>query len=108
VLEVWDWERSERAAPLGLDAITFLFQAELNLRKQPPAGAVACALARAGPVLRQLSLPEQLAPTLLCLHLLQITLRLEQGRAGGIGGVIASDRYHAALRALQARWVPTE
>lgn len=102
-LQVWDWERSNPHSPRGLDAIHFLFQVQLNLLKQPPARAIARTLAQAAAVLRELSIPERLAPLLLALHLLQMTLRLEEGRAGGIGGVIAGDHYRASLRALQAQ-----
>jgi hypothetical protein len=106
-LHVWDWERSNPHSPHGLDAVHFLFQVQLNLLGRHPAQAVSRTLAQAAPVLRELSVPERLAPVLLALHLLQMTLRLEQGRAGGIGGVIMGDLYAASLRALQAeRTVP--
>lgn len=102
-LFVWDWERCEPSAPVGLDAMHFLFQLYLNFRKHSPATAVEESLSAGRRVLPTLGVDAAQAQLLLLLHLLQITLRLEEGRAGGIGGVIPAERYRRALDAIEVR-----
>jgi hypothetical protein len=103
-LFVWDWERCESSAPVGLDAIHFLFQLYLNFKKQSSASAVEETLSTGSRILPSLGVDAAQTQLLLLLHLLQITLRLEVGRAGGIGGVIPAERYRRALEALELRW----
>jgi hypothetical protein len=102
-LVVWDWERAEPSAPVGLDAVHFLFQLHLNFRKRSPADAVDGTLRGARHLLPRLGVDARTAPLLLLLHLLQMTIRLEQGRDGGIGGVIPSERYRRSVDAFEQR-----
>ena len=99
-LYAWDWERSEQAAPLGLDLVHFLFQVELNLRKRTPAVAVDRTIELGAALLEQVDLDPALVVPLLGLHLLQMLLRLEEGRTGGIDGVIPNERYRRAFVTL--------
>ena len=99
-LVVWDWEWSLASAPVGLDALQWLFQVALNLRHAEPAVAVDLALAAAGPVLPRLGVQAETARPLLALHLIEVILRLEEGRAGGVGNVISTDRYDRAATTL--------
>lgn len=102
-LSVWDWERAVRHAPVGLDAVQFLFQTELNLRRCSPEAAVGRVLAASEPALEPIGAPASAMPLLLGLHLLQTVVRLEQGRDRGVGGVIPADRYDRAIAALLSR-----
>ena len=97
---MWDWEWSLASAPVGLDALQWLFQVALNLRHAEPAVAVDLALAAAGPVLPRLGVQAETARPLLALHLIEVILRLEEGRAGGVGNVISTDRYDRAATTL--------
>jgi hypothetical protein len=109
-LLVWDWERAATHVPVGTDAIHFLFQVELNLRRRSPRVAVARTLELARELFPSLTLPRRLAPLLLALHLIEMTLRLEEGRSGGVGGVISNSRYHHSVKALleELRGVPRD
>jgi hypothetical protein len=99
-LVVWDWEWSLPSAPVGLDALQWLFQAALNLHHVGPPGAVDQALAAANQALPRLGVRAEAARPLLALHLIEAILRLEEGRAGGVGHVISTDRYDRAATAL--------
>ena len=99
-LLVWDWERSATDVPVGMDAIHFLFQVELNLKRRPPRIAVLRTLELARELFPSLMLPRCLVPFLLSLHLIEMTLRLEEGRSRGVGGVIPNSRYHDSIEAV--------
>jgi hypothetical protein len=99
-LLVWDWERATTDAPMGTDAIHFLFQVELNLRRRAARVAVGRTLELARESFPTLMLPRRVVPLLLGLHLIEMTLRLEEGRSGGVGGVISNSRYHHSIEAL--------
>jgi hypothetical protein len=99
-LVVWDWEWSLPSAPVGLDALQWLFQVALNLKHVGPPGAVDQALAAANQALPRLGVRAEAARPLLALHLIEAILRLEEGRAGGVGHVISTDRYDRAATAL--------
>ena len=99
-LVVWDWEWSLPSAPVGLDALQWLFQVALNLRHTEPAGAVDRTLVAASLALPRLGVRAEAARPLLALHLIEAILRLEEGRAGGVGHVITTDRYDRAATAL--------
>jgi hypothetical protein len=99
-LVVWDWEWSLSSAPVGLDALQWLFQVALNLKHVGPPGAVDQALAAANQALPRLGVRAEAARPLLALHLIEAILRLEEGRAGGVGHVISTDRYDRAATAL--------
>jgi hypothetical protein len=97
---VWDWEWSLASAPVGLDALQWLFQVALNLRRAEPAVAVDQALAAASQALPRIGVRAEAARPLLALHLIEAILRLEEGRAGGVGHVISTDRYDRAATTL--------
>jgi hypothetical protein len=99
-LVVWDWEWSLPSAPVGLDALQWLFQVALNLHHAGPSGSVDQALVAANQVLPRLGVRAEAARPLLALHLIEAILRLEEGRAGGVGHVISTDRYDRAATAL--------
>jgi hypothetical protein len=101
-LIVWDWEWSLPSAPIGLDALQWLFQVALNLRHDRPRAAVDQTLMAANQVLPRLSVSAETARPLLAFHLIEAILRLEEGRAGGVGRVISTERYdHAATGLLE-------
>jgi O-antigen/teichoic acid export membrane protein len=99
-LLVWDWERAADGVPVGLDAVQFLFQTELNLARRPPAEAVERTLERAAAVLPAFGLERHAARMLCYCHVLEALVRLEAGRSAAIRGVISSDRYWRAIEAL--------
>lgn len=99
-LLVWDWERAADDVPVGLDAVQFLFQVELNLLRRRPAEAVERTLGRAVAALPAFGAEPKAARMLVYCHVLQTLVRLEQARGAEIGGVISSDRYWQAIDAL--------
>lgn len=97
-LSVWDWERGGPLAPVGLDAIHFEYQAALTFDQLSPDAAVGRVLDRPTSSLSALGLPEALRPVLLSLHLLEMSLRFDEARAGGVD---TEDRkYRRPLEAL--------
>ena len=99
-LVVWDWEWSLACAPGGLEARQWLLQVAQKIRQSEPALCVDQALVAAGPVLPRLGVQAETARPLLALHLIEVILRLEEGRAGGVGNVISTDRYDRAATTL--------
>jgi hypothetical protein len=97
-LYVWDWERSGPLAPIGLDDIHFEYQAALGISKLSPPAAADHVLERPQSSLSALGLPEALRPLLLCLHLLEMSLRFEEGRAAGVD--IVDLKYRPVLEKL--------
>lgn len=95
-LLVWDWERSGDQVPLGLDAVHFRFHTGVKIEKRPPLEAVRDTVDWAGPVLEQLGVTAPVAPALVALDLVEMTLRYEEARMAGVDVV---DRIH--LRPLQ-------
>jgi len=77
-----------------------LFQVALNLRHDRPRGAVDQTLVAANQVLPRLSVSAETARPLLAFHLIEAILRLEEGRAGGVGRVISTERYDQAATVL--------
>ena len=97
-LYVWDWERSGPLAPLGLDALHFEYQAALGIAKLAPLAAAHHVLEGLGSPLAALGVPEELRPLLLRLHLLEMALRFEEGRALGIE--LVDRKYRPPLEQL--------
>jgi hypothetical protein len=97
-LYVWDWERSGPLAPIGLDALHFEYQAALGIAKLSPLAAADHILERPESSLTALGLPESIRPLLLCLHLLEMSLRFEEGRAAGVE--IVDLKYRPVLEKL--------
>jgi hypothetical protein len=96
-LVVWDWERSGRGIPVGLDAAHYDVQVALAENRHRWDVALPKVLERDGGLLQRL--PAAAEPRLLvALHLLEMALRAAEGREAGI---TSEDRIYApALRAL--------
>ncbi|MDX6534408.1 MAG: hypothetical protein QOF68_2152 [Gaiellales bacterium] len=102
-LLVWDWEWSIDSAPVGLDALQWLFQVELNLRHRRPGAAVDHTARAALELLARLGIPAALVQPLLAMHVIESILRLEEARSGGVGAVISTQRYDIAAERLLER-----
>jgi hypothetical protein len=97
-LVVWDWERSREGVPVGLDALHYGLLVALNVRKLPPPRAVADTLSRAPTWLADLDQPPEDARLMLCLELLEMSLRFAEARRAGV--TVRHDRFGAALHDL--------
>lgn len=97
-LVVWDWERSRDGVPVGMDALHYGLLVALNVRKLPPPRAVADVLARAPAWLSDLDQPPEAARLMLCLELLEMSLRFAEARRAGV--TVRHDRFGAALHEL--------
>jgi hypothetical protein len=97
-LFVWDWERSRDGVPAGLDALHYGLLVALNARKLAPPRAVADTLERAPVWLRDLGQPPEAARVMLCLELLEMSLRYAEARRAGV--TVRHDRFGTALRDL--------
>jgi hypothetical protein len=97
-LVVWDWERSRDGVPVGLDALHYGLLVALNARRLPPPRAVADTLARAPDWLRALDQPPAAARVMLCLELLEMSLRYAEARRAGV--TVRHDRFGTALHQL--------
>jgi hypothetical protein len=100
-LAVWDWERSDDAVPVGLDAAHFDFQVALRAARHRSANALHATLAGDTPLLSSLALPRDRERLLLALHLLEMSVRREEGRRAGI--TAPDSTYLPALAALLER-----
>jgi hypothetical protein len=94
-LAVWDWERSARGVPVGLDAAHFDLQLALAKRGHDVERALAAVVAGEAPLLSALS-ARDLARLLLALDLLELALRHAEG--GGEGMDVTVGAYVRALR----------
>jgi len=97
-LFVWDWERSRDDVPAGLDALHYGLLVALNARKLPPPRAVADTLERTPGWLAGLDQPAECARVMVCLELLEMSLRYAEARAVGV--TLRSDRFGIALHRL--------
>ena len=97
-LVVWDWERSREGAPVGIDAVHYGLLVALNARKLPPPRAVADTLERTPGWLAGLDQPAECARVMVCLELLEMSLRYAEARAAGV--TLRSDRFGIALHRL--------
>lgn len=97
-LVVWDWERSGDGVPVGIDALHYGLLVALNARKLPPPRAVADTLARAPAWLDDLDQPHDAARIMLCLELLEMSLRYAEARRAGV--TVRHDRFGTALHQL--------
>jgi hypothetical protein len=82
-LYVWDWERSEGGAPVGLDALHFAFEVGYHKRSLAPATALGDAVERCRGVLEALGVEQDL-DALVALYALERLTRLEEGRAAAV------------------------
>jgi hypothetical protein len=97
-LIVWDWERSRDRVPVGLDALHYGLLVALNVRKLKPPEAVADTLSRAPAWLGDLGQPPEAARLMLCLELLEMSLRFAEARRAGV--TVRHDRFGTALHEL--------
>jgi hypothetical protein len=97
-LVVWDWERAADGVPIGIDAMHYGLLVALNARKLPPPRAVADTLARAPGWLAELDQPTEAARVILCLELLEMSLRYAEARRAGV--TVRHDRFGTALHNL--------
>ena len=95
-----------RRRPVGLDALHYGLLVALNVRKLAPPQAVADTLARAPAWLADLDQPPEAARLMLCLELLEMSLRFAEARRAGVtvrhdrfgAGPARAPRYAAATR----------
>jgi hypothetical protein len=97
-LVVWDWERSRDGVPVGIDAAHYGLLVALNVRKLPPPRAVADTLERAPGWLSGLDQPAGAARVIVCLELLEMSLRFAEARSAGV--TLRTDRFGIALHRL--------
>jgi hypothetical protein len=97
-LIVWDWERAADGVPVGIDAVHYGLLVALNARKLPPPRALADTLARAPGWLAHLDQPPEAARVVVCLELLEMSLRFAEARRAGVA--VRHDRFGAALHDL--------
>jgi hypothetical protein len=97
-LVVWDWERSRDGVPVGIDAAHYGLLVALNARKLPPPRAVADTLERAPGWLAGLDQPAGAARVIVCLELLEMSLRYAEARRAGVA--LRTDRFGTALHRL--------
>jgi hypothetical protein len=97
-LVVWDWERSREGVPVGIDAVHYGLLVALNARRLPPPRAVTDTLERAPGWLAGLDPPAEAARIMVCLELLEMSLRYAEARTAGV--TLRSDRFGIALHRL--------
>jgi hypothetical protein len=97
-LIVWDWERSRDGVPVGIDAAHYGLLVALNARRLPPPRAVADTLERAPGWLAGLDQPAEAARVIVCLELLEMSLRYAEARRAGV--TLRTDRFGIALHRL--------
>jgi hypothetical protein len=95
-LVVFDWERSRPGVPLGVDAAHFDFDYAVKFRRKPPLAAVARLLEGRGYLLPALFRDSRLVRLLVSLDLLEMVLRFEEARSGGLD--ILDTIYFGTLR----------
>ena len=83
ILYVWDWERSEGGAPVGLDVLHFSFEVGYHKRSLAPETALGSAVERCRGALEALSVEQDL-DALVSLYVLERLMRLEEGRAAAV------------------------
>lgn len=93
-LNVWDWERSSGHRPVGFDVIHFAFEVALYRDGLDPEVAAAAALERTRSVLEQMGVPRSAAPAIRDVYLLELLVRVLEGRRAGVS---VPDRLATAL-----------
>ena len=84
VLNVWDWERTADAVPVGFDVLHFFFQTTALRSRLPVPTAASASLAAAGVQLGELGVEPEVQASLMELYLTEVLLRLEAGRSSGV------------------------
>jgi hypothetical protein len=97
---IWDWERSSRSVPVGLDAAHFDFQVALARSRHRSLRALRQTVGSESPMLSLLELPHKRDRLLLSLHLLEMALRWDEGNRAGM--IPPDSMYARALAALLA------
>lgn len=97
-LVVWDWERSGRPVPVGLDAIHHRFQFRWRGGRESVVAAGSAARTEASDTLVRLGVSEANQEVLLRLYLLELMFRFEEGRDAGTPVSPRSIEIERALR----------
>jgi hypothetical protein len=97
VVYVWDWERSDRCVPMGLDAVHFEFQVNLWMRRKNPVKALVDAIAHSSETLPQIVSEKGLEHLLATLVCIEMSIRMEQG---AMASVPVPGRTYFALEEL--------
>jgi hypothetical protein len=93
---VFDWERSGRRVPVGLDAAHFDFDLAVKFHRRAPLYAVRTLLEGGGTMLPHFSSPTVSPRLLLSLDLLEMVLRYEEARSAGLD--VPDTLYFGAFR----------
>lgn len=83
-INLWDWERSSDARPLGFDALHFTFEVAHYKEGLDPSAAADAALERSQDVLRDLGVPPPTAAAIRDVYLLDRLTRLMEGRQASV------------------------
>lgn len=97
-LVVWDWERSGRPAPVGLDAVHHRFQLRWRGGRESVVAAGSAARRESSDLLVRLGVSEPNHELLFRLYLLELMLRFEEGRDPGTAVSPRSIEIERALR----------
>jgi hypothetical protein len=93
---VFDWERSGKLAPIGLDAAHFDFDMRVKFKRRSQLAAIRSLLHGGGTVLPAFASASTPARLVVSLDLLEMTLRYEEARLGGLD--IPDTLYFGAFR----------
>jgi hypothetical protein len=93
---LFDWERSGKRAPVGLDAVHFDFDMTVKFKRRSQLAATRSLLHGGGTVLPAFASASAPARLLVSLDLLEMTLRYEEARLGGLD--IPDTLYFGAFR----------
>jgi hypothetical protein len=93
---IFDWERSGRRVPVGMDAAHFDFDLAVKWRRKAPLYAVRSLLTGGGTVLPHFTSSAVPARVLISLDLLEMLLRYEEARSAGLD--IPDTLYFGAFR----------
>jgi hypothetical protein len=96
LLVIWDWERSGKCVPRGLDGVHWLFHVELKVRGHSPRRAAEKVLRHETAVADALELAPEHVRLLVLLDQLEMALRFAEALTAGID---LEDRVHMPLLA---------
>jgi hypothetical protein len=81
---IWDWERWDRPAPVGIDAIHFGFEVGILKERLTVGAASRRAVDRAASILGSLRMRSQEMEAVRVLQLVERIVRMEEGRQEGL------------------------
>jgi hypothetical protein len=81
---IWDWERYEASAPVGMDVLHYLLQVQLLIDRRPLAPAMDATLRSARTTLQALGVDERAQEPVVTIYLIDRVLRIVEGRAQGM------------------------